>query len=445
VHKGGGIGQPSDPPGGESYFDTVLQHNGKAVKTRGYCSDVYTEAALRFIESNRDERFFVWLAFNAPHTPLEVPQAYERHYLERDLSPGVFPRLGRPLPPAYATNTTAKIYGMVENIDDNVGRLLDRLDQLELASRTVVVFLTDNGPQQPRYNSGFRGLKGTVYEGGIRVPFFIRWPGQIEAGRSIDRIAAHIDLAPTLLAISRVPTPPNLRLDGRSLWPLIEGREVDWPERTLFLQWHRGDVPHAGRAFAAVTQDYKLVRADGVGEGAWTPALPPELYHLIDDPFEQRDLAAQRPEVAARLRQAYDAWFADVTAQRDYRMPSRIRLGSEQENPSLLTRQDWRGPEAGWTPKSRGHWEVEFAASGTYAITLHFPAQTRAAQAHVRIGATAAIRPVPAGATEATFDDLAVNAGPGRLEIWLESEESSVGANYVMVTRQPATGAPRSE
>jgi arylsulfatase A-like enzyme len=407
------------------------------VKTRGYCSDVYTEAALRFIESNHDQRFFVWLAFNAPHTPLEVPEAYERRYREMNLAPEMFPGPGRPIPPAYSPETTAKIYGMVENIDDNVGKLLDQLDRLELTSRTVVIFLSDNGPQQPRYNSGFRGLKGTVYEGGIRVPFLIRWPGRIAADRLIDRIAAHIDLAPTLLEICQVSAPLQVQTDGVSLWPLLKNQQSEWPDRTLFFQWHRGDIPQAGRSFAAIAQDYKLVQADGAREGAWTPPRSAELFNLIEDPFEQRDCAADQPHIASRLKLAYDQWFADVTAHRDYRVPSRIQLGSNRENPSVLTRQDWRGPGAGWTPKSHGHWEVEINRAGTYTISLYFPDLTGPARAHLRIAGATVDQPASTGATKLTFDDLALTAGPTQLECWLESGDSIVGPSYTVVTRQP--------
>ena len=437
VHKGGGIGQPSDPPGGESYFDPVLQHNGKPVKTRGYCSDVYTDAALGFIEAHHDQPFFVWLAFNAPHTPLEVPESYERRYREQNLEPAVFPNPGRPIPAGYSPETTAKIYGMVENIDDNVGRLLDQLDRLNLGSRTVVVFLSDNGPQQPRFNNGLRGLKGSVYEGGIRAPFLVRWPGRFGADREIDRIAAHIDLTPTIMDICRVPTPPDLRLDGRSLRPLLEGADSAWPERTLFLQWHRGNVPQAGRAFAAVTQEHKLVQADGVGEGAWTPPSPAELFNLVDDPFEKNDGAAQYPQIAEQLKRAYDAWFADVTAARDYRVPSRIVLGAPEENPSVLTRQDWRGPEAGWTPRSSGYWEVQIARAGHYSVTVHFPALERSGRIHLRLAQTSMEQATASGATTMTFEELSWPPGPARLETWLETDGTVFGPSYVVVTRNP--------
>jgi len=269
------------------------------------------------------------------------------------------------------------------------------------------------------------------------APFLVRWPGCFGAVREIDRIAAHIDLTPTILDLCRVPTPPDLRLDGRSLRPLLEGVDSAWPDRTLFLQWHRGEVPQAGRAFAAITQEHKLVQADGVGEGAWTPPSPAGLFNLVDDPFEMYDVAAQYPRIAEQLKRAYDAWFADVTAARDYRVPSRIVLGSPEENPSVLTRQDWRGPEAGWTPRSSGFWEVQIARAGHYSVTVHFPALERSGRIHLRIAQTRVEQGTASGATTMTFEDLPWPPGPARLETWLETDGTIFGPSYVVVTRNP--------
>src|SRR5687767_5393095 len=241
IHKGGGIAQPSDPPGGDSYFDPTLYRNGIAVKSKGYCSDVFTDATIDFIEHNRGHPFLAWLAFNAPHTPLQVPEA--------DLAP--YRKL--------TNDVTAKVYAMVSNVDKNVGRLLKKLPE-----NSIVIFLTDNGPQQPRYNSGMRDRKGGVHDGGIRVPFFIRWPEKLPAGREVEQIAAHIDLAPTLLEACGISA--TRKFDGVSLWSLLTGARVPWPERTLYFQWHRGDAPELHRAFAARSSRFKLVQPFGAGE-----------------------------------------------------------------------------------------------------------------------------------------------------------------------------------
>ena len=190
----------------------------------------------------------------------------------------------------------ARVYGMIENIDDNVGRLLAKLDELKLADNTIVVLFSDNGCQKHNgYNAGFQGWKGTPFEGGIHQFCFIRWPAQLQAGRRVDRIAAHIDLAPTLLDLCGVPKPARVKFDGVSLAPLLRGRPVAWPDRVLFFQWHRGDVPERYRAFAARSQDWKLVQPLGAGEGQWDGKTDFQLYDMAHDPLELHDLAAEKP------------------------------------------------------------------------------------------------------------------------------------------------------
>jgi arylsulfatase A-like enzyme len=433
VHKGGGIGQPSDPPGGDHYFDPTLYRNGQPVKTRGYCTDVFTDAALAFLETNRARPFFVWLAFNAPHTPLEAPANHLAYYQTQDLSPAAFPTNGQPLPRNVDTDTTAKVYAMVSNIDDNVGRLLTRLDALNLAANTIVLFLTDNGPQQPRFNAGLRDRKGSVHDGGIRVPFFLRWPGRLEAGRVVDRVAAHIDVAPTLLEACGVRPPARARFDGRSLWPLLTGQSVSWPDRTLYFQWHRGDVPTLGRACAARSQRWKLVQPLGANQNAPADA-PFLLFDMLSDPFELRDVAADHPDIVAQMKRGYEAWFRDVSATRGFD-PPRIHLGAPEENPVVLTRQDWRGPRAGWATNSLGHWEVHVAHSGAYDITLRFPPRKRAATARVALRGVNLERELSAGATDCTFRRVRLTQGPGRLEAWLAGGPDTVGVHYVELLR----------
>lgn len=436
--NGGGIGQPSDPPGGESYFNPLLRRNGQWVKTKGYVSDVITDATIDFIRRNRERPFLAYLAFNAPHTPLEVPAEKYAKYKAMNLRIDDFPRKGHPVSEKFDADTTSKIYGMVENIDDNVGRVLAALDKLELARHTVVIFLTDNGPQQPRYNAGMLRLKGTVNEGGIRVPFFVRWPGRFERGREVDRIAAHIDVTPTVLDLCGVARPARVRFDGISLLPLLGGRAEDWPDRTLFFQWHRGDVPQMGRAFAARSQQYKLVQWQGTGEGASTPAAAPELFDMTADPLEERNVAGARPEIADRLRREYEAWFNDVTSGRDYTDAgiARIVIGDPREDPVRLTRQDWRGPHAGWTPTSLGHWEVAVRRSGTYNVTLRFAESRSARVIRFSLGESRLEKDVPAGATATILQGVRAKRGAARLESWVEDAgDRGLGMIDVVVKR----------
>ncbi len=440
VLRGGGIGQPSDPnePGGSSYTDPILQHNGLQVKTKGYCSDVFTDAALAFIESNRDRPFFVYLPFNAPHTPLQVPDAYRDLYKDKDLSPSAFPKVGRPIPGKVDPETTARVYGMETNIDDNVGRLLKKLDDWKLAEETIVIFLTDNGPQQPRYNAGLRGQKGSVYEGGIRVPCLIRWPGRIAAGKTIDDPTAHIDLVPTILDACGVPKPERVAFDGRSLLPRLIGKANDSTERVLFFQWHRGDAPEPYRAFAARGPRWKLVQPEGTSEGP-SPKNPRfQLYDLVADPYEEHDQAETHPEIVENLKQAYDNWFKDVCSTRGFDAP-RVILGTPRENPTVFTRQDWRGPRAGWGPKSLGHWAVEAAAPGTYRITLDFNPPEHESIVHVKVGGSSRQARIGAKEGRFTFDAVPLKSGPSTLEAWLDlgegQGERTVGVQYVTLER----------
>jgi arylsulfatase A-like enzyme len=405
-HLGGGIAQPSDLPGGSSYFDPVVMHNGRIQQYKGYCTDVFTNEALRFMEENRSRPFFAYLAPNAPHTPLQVDEKYVAPFRSNGLD-----------------ETTAKVYGMVANIDENVGRLLGRLNTLGLAENTIVIFMTDNGPQQRRYNAGMRGLKGTVYEGGIRVPFFIRWPKVLKPGRKVDRLAAHIDVLPTVLDACGVPRMSGIPLDGRSLMPLLRDEKTHWPDRTISVQWHRGDEPEMYRACMTRNQRWKLV--DGK-----------ELYDLQSDPEEKEDVSSRYPEIAARLRKSYEEWFRDVSSTRGYQ-PPRIYLGTKFENPVTLSRQDWRGPKAGWNADSLGYWEVDVREAGAYDITFRFAARPSPGTARFRLGALSfdSEKPLAAGSTWCEFRKVALPRGHGRLEAILSFGGAEAGANYVDVKR----------
>ncbi|MBM4033104.1 MAG: arylsulfatase [Planctomycetes bacterium] len=413
VHKGGGLCQPSDFPGCPGYFGPVLDRNGKPEKTTGYCTDVYTDAALKFIEANKDKPWLCYHATNAPHVPLQVPDKYVEPYRKLGLG-----------------ENTAKVYGMVANLDENVGRLLAKLDELKLAENTIVIFLTDNGPcpatrekGQIRFNAGLRDQKGSVYDGGIRVPFFLRWPARAKAGRKLDPIAAHIDLVPTLAAACGARMPADIKLDGLNLLPLILGEKAQWPDRTLYVQWHRGDEPILYRSCMARSQRWKLVNGK-------------ELYDMAADPGEKNNVAADHPDVVAKMRKGYEEWFKDVSATRGYD-PPRILLGAAQENPSLLTRQDWRGPQAGWSPTSLGHWEASVERAGKYRIRLLFAPVDAESSVQCSVGAVRVTAIVPKGAKEATLEDAALEAGDARLEAWVTTGAATVGVHYVEVRRLP--------
>jgi arylsulfatase A-like enzyme len=370
-HHGGGLAQPSDLPGGvpgKEYFDPVLTANGKDTPTKGYCTDVFTDAALKFVAADRTKPFFAYVAFNAPHGPLQVPDADAAPYRRLDITADTFPKVGQPwFAQKPDARQVADAYGMIANLDANFGRLMKALVDQKLADDTIVVFLTDNGPGGLRFNSGLRNRKGTVYDGGIRVPCYVRWPAKLKPGTAVDQPAAHIDLTPTLLEACGAKPAKPVTFDGRSLLPLLTGEKKALPDRTLFLQWHRGDAPEKCRAFTAIGPRYKLVQAAGVQPNAeWKPKY--ELFDLPTDEFEQTDLAAKLPDEVAKLKAEYEAWFADVTKQGF--APPRIAIGSDAEPVVRLTRQDWRGPKAGWAKDSVGHWEVSVATAGKYEVKV---------------------------------------------------------------------------
>lgn len=356
------------------YFDTQLDHNRRTVKTQGFITDVFTDAALSFIEENREQPFFCYIPYNAPHGPFQVPDRYFGKYKERGLD-----------------DKNACIYGMCENIDDNIGRILKRLDDLKLADDTIVVFLTDNGPNGERFNGGMRGRKGSVHEGGIRVPLFIRWPGRIAPGKTVERIAAHIDLLPTLAALCNVPLPEQLELDGVSLAPLLEDTAIDWPDRMIFThQSRRGDVQLSPGSVR--TQRYRLVT-----EGDdW------ELYDMAADPSEENDIASERPTVVKELRAAYEAWFQDTTRVPIERLPIPIGypevpvvdlLAPECYLHGGLEYKGGMGYANDWVTNWRStadfvSWDVDVVRDGRFEVTLMYicPEQDVGSKVRVEVG-----------------------------------------------------------
>ena len=434
VHLGGGLCQPAGPPD-NSYFDPVLEHNGKSVKTTGYCSDVYTDAVIEYIAKHRDDPFFVYLPFNCPHGPYQIAEEYSRPYAELNMKPDDFPNDVNPR--KGVPKNTAAVFGMVENIDDNLGRLFGKLDDLGLTKNTIVMFLTDNGPNGARYDAGMRAHKGSVYEGGIRTCFFVRWPARLEPGGKVDRIAAHIDLAPTILEACGVTAPEDVRFDGRSILPLLEGKEIDWPDRTLFFQWHRGDAPILYRAFAARSQDHKLVHAGGVEPGADPADVRFELYDMQTDPLETKDVALGRPDVVERMRKQYERWLADVSRDHGYEAP-RILIGTPGESPTVLTRQDWRGPSASWGPKGLGYWEIAVPEGGPFEITCDADPPKRPAVAHLKLQGMELQQELEPGTGRYKFAPVRLEPSPAeRLETWIVEQGSKkpYGVRFVYVTR----------
>lgn len=434
VHRGGGIGQPSDPPGGSNYTNPILEHNGKLEQFEGYCSDVYTDAALSFIKSHAEDSFFVYLAYNCPHGPLLTPEKPARDYSQVPATPQDYPAVGQPIGKMDA-ETTRRIYAMVENVDMNLGRLFGKLDEWKLAENTIVIFLTDNGPQQPRYNAGMRERKGSVYEGGIHVPCYVRWPARLKAGTQIKTVAAHYDLTPTILAACGAKPIGTAKLDGVNLLPLLTGEVQTIPERYIFSQWHRGEIPDRYRAFMVRGPRWKLVQAKGSGDGAFDSKNPPpfELYDILADPFEMKNVAADHADIVATMKAAYDAWFDDVCSTRGF-APAAIQIGTEHSPSVDLTRQDWRGPQSNWSMKGKGHWETEVAA-GHYDLEILLLPQPLD-RVIFTAGELRREVAVPAGAKSVSLSDIELPVGKVWLQCWGEKDGQSLAIHQVRVTRK---------
>lgn len=348
-----------------NYFNTHLYNErGDTIPTKGFITNVLTDAALQFIRDNRDTSFFCYVPYNAPHSPFQAPDNYFRKYKRKGL-----------------TDKNAAIYGMLENVDHNVGRLLSLLDSLQIADNTIVVFLSDNGPNGVRYNGGMKGSKASVDEGGVRVPCFVRWPGQLPAGKEVPQLAAHIDLLPTLLDLAGIRITPVYPFDGRSLVPLMREDQPEWPDRALFTVYSE-DEPRAYPG-AMRTDRYRfLLNRDNQSE----------LYDMQQDPGQTTDLSAQLPEVVDTLRQQYEAWYAGVTAQ-GYTVPL-IPVGFPQELVTELPAPEARLSGAvsfkggrgwandylvGWSsPADTAAWDIAPATIGHYEIIIEYTAKATA-------------------------------------------------------------------
>lgn len=400
VHRSGGIGQAPDQP--NSYFDPWLWKNGQREQGKGYCTDLFFDAALEFMDrqAKAGKPFFVYLPTNAPHTPLEIADSYWKPYQEQGLD-----------------ETTARVYGMVENLDENLGRLMAHLDQTKLKENTILIFLGDNGPQQKRYTAGLRGRKSWVYEGGIRVPFVATWPGHIPAGRQSAQIAAHIDLLPTLLDMTGTPKPKSLKLDGIDLTGLLTGKVKTLPERKLFFQVHRGLTPQRYQNCAVVTQRYKLVGYPGTfgEENLMRDAEPVlELYDLTSDPGEKKNLISTQPDIAAGLRKDYERWFADVKQSRNFQ-PGLIVINSGKENPTTLCRYQ----DGTFTQGTSEGWMVQVETPGRYEVEIQRGADTKPGKLTVNWQGNRSHEFLSAEQTSARFE---LQAGTGMLDIWFQEE-----------------------
>ncbi|NOR15483.1 MAG: sulfatase-like hydrolase/transferase [Candidatus Aminicenantes bacterium] len=301
IHGAGGIGQnypPTScadvPPNQENrYFDPVIKHNGTFVKTKGFCSDVFFRQALGWINQQRqgEKPFFAYIVTNAPHAPFIAPDKYKQRFLDLDLPKGL---------PGF--------YGMIENIDDNMSLLINKLAEWGLEEDTLLIFMTDNGTSAGHaiYNAGMKGNKGTPEEGGTRVPAFFSWKGVLPEGTDVDRLTAHIDLFPTLAALAGVDLPSNGQVEGRSLLPLLQNQGTEWTDRFLFT--------HLGRWKKGTDPDLAKFKQCAVRSDRFRFVNNSELYDMSADPGQTTDVIEKYPEIVQKMRSAYDVWWREARA-----------------------------------------------------------------------------------------------------------------------------------
>ncbi|MFV1965733.1 MAG: arylsulfatase [Pirellulaceae bacterium] len=430
IHGGGGVGQAPDYWGND-YFDDTYFRNGQPEPCEGYCTDIWFDTAIDFIDKSRNEPFFCYLSTNAPHGPYRVDPKYSQPYKDQ----------GVPSP-------MAEFYGMITNIDENMGRLMAHLETKKLAANTVLIFMTDNGTSAGfrggyGFNAGMRGTKGSLYDGGHRVPCFLRWPiGGLTGGRDLPELAAHIDMIPTLADLCVLEIPPQTHIDGVSLAPWMLRRVDSLPDRRIFVQYRQSSEPPEKGKAAVLTRRWRLVSNR-------------ELYDIKADPGQTKNVAGDHAEVVEQLRLDYENWWADLSPQLEEF--NHIVLGNDAENPARLSSFDWHTKTA-WSQGQvrsgalvNSFWAVEIAREGIYEISLRrWPQEVNApitaaipggeaiaaTEARLAVADIDLTAPIPDGAPVVTFT-VELAKGKTQLQTWLIDAKTgqSRGAYYVYVNK----------
>lgn len=446
------------------YFDDVYLHNGRKREYQGYTTDVFFREAMAWMKAcKRDGKpFFCYLPTAAPHGPLFVPAKYRE---------AAAARLAARLPDLKLSparrQALARFLGMIENIDANFGRLEGFLRAEGLRDNTILVFLTDNGSTMgPRYyNAGMKGRKVTLWEGGHRVPLFVRWPaGRLGKAREVRKLTQVQDLLPTLMELCGVERRAGHEMDGMSLVPLLRGTGEDFPDRTLVVHYSR--MPFRVQRRKPVGPSIPTRQGAAVMWKRWRLLEDKALYDLAADPRQERNVIAAHPKIAAAMREHFDGWWRQVEAR--LQEPVRIIIGADAENPSRLTACDWFDVFVDQQRQVRradakfGAWHLQVARAGQYEIELRrWPKEAGLAIAQgipatkVRDGTFVKGRPIPVaqarlqvGRHDETVDVAAgakvvrfvvdLPAGPLRMQSWfLDAKGGEItGAYYARVRRR---------
>lgn len=446
-HGGGGVTQGPDYWDND-YFDDSYFRNGVPEKVSGYCTDVWFDNALDFMERYRDKPFFCYLSTNSPHGPFHVPQKYIDLYKDN-------PQITNP-----------NFYGMITNVDDNLGKLRERVEELGLADNTILIFMTDNGTAAGArldgdgfltagYNAGMRGLKGSEYNGGHRVPFYIHWKdGDLSVGRDVEQITSYTDVLPTLIDLCGLEG-PAIEYDGKSIIPLLKEDVADWTDRIIITDTQREDVPVKGKQSAVMTDTWHLIRGE-------------ELYNMDTDPGQVTNVAEEHPEIVEKLTDAYEIWWEDISV--DFDDYCEIIIDSEKENPACIRSHDWHSDRIPpWNQgqirsamPGNGFWVLNVATAGTYEFALRrWPMETglplngslppgdavpggnaqpagvsiQFTKARIKVGMEEQSVRVDPDQQDVRFS-FDLSPGEFRMQTWLEDMEGARrGAYYVYVTK----------
>ena len=360
-HGGGGVGQTPDL-WDNNYFDGHYFHNGKIVSAKGFCSDVFFDNGIKFIKDSAAQKkpFFAYICTNAPHGPLHCPQKYLDMYPGKKISEQSY-------------------YGMITNIDDNVGRTRKVLEELGVADNTIFIFTTDNGTTVGKnvFNADMRGAKGSEYDGGHRVPFIMHWPaGKLTEKKSVKTLTSFVDIVPTVLDLCGAKKKPaGLKFDGKSIKDLLyKGDHQDWTDRFLITDSQRVVDPIKWRKSAVMSEKWRLINGE-------------ELYDIDADPSQKSNVAKTYPDQVKKMRAFYDAWWAEL--EPTFAQTTEIYVGHPEAQRVSMTCHDWIGK--GGTPwnqghirtgasekkgKHIGHWAVKVVTGGKYSFSLRrWPAE----------------------------------------------------------------------
>ena len=339
-----------------NYFSPMLEHNGKLVTGNGFLVDDLTNRGLNFIENNKDQPFFLYLPFNTPHSPMQVPDEYWNQFKNIDL---VATYQGSE---EENIEFTKAALAMVANIDDNVGRVLRKIDELALADNTIIIYLTDNGPNSFRYNGGMRGRKGSVDEGGVRSPFFIKWKNTLKEGKKVTQIASALDLMPTIKNI--VKSDSNISLDGQDLSPLLFEENPSWDDRVIFNHWNQKT--------SVRSEKYRLDNEN-------------RLYNINEDRGQEIDLSEELPEITSKLIAHKKYWLKEVSPKNiddrpftlGYPTASFTQIPARDGIPSGNIKRSNKWPNDSffthWTSMQDSiSWDVEVLSEGLFEVTVYY-------------------------------------------------------------------------